>query len=66
MKKIIKEAFGETISRDKIVNLKVTEEEHKIMRELAEKYYNGNLSGWIRYTASRYNPKSSELRSFPG
>jgi len=46
----------------KNLNLKVSESELKQIKKLADKYTNGNLSQWVRYTAINYRPKKSELK----
>ena len=59
MKKLaVKEAIKKQL---KIVNFKSTENMLAKMKENAEKYYNGNLSGWIKYAALNHRPKRSEM-----
>lgn len=40
----------------KLINLKVSVVQEKILLAKAKKFANGNLSSWLRYAALNYNP----------
>ena len=44
-----------------IMNFKVTALEEKRIKELADEYALGNVSGWIRHCAMNYQPSPHEL-----
>ena len=39
----------------------VSEAERKAIYKLADKYTGGNVSAWLRYSATEYQPKCEEL-----
>lgn len=43
------------------ISLRVSAEEFKIIKEKALGFFQGNISGWLRYTAMNYKPKAKEL-----
>jgi len=58
------------------VRLKLENKEHRLpytlrlgtaevvlIQALADKYTEGNISAWLRYTALNYTPKANELES---
>lgn len=45
----------------KLINLLVTEEEERKLKELAELYTRGNMSAWIRFASKHYRPKKNQL-----
>lgn len=61
VKPILKKALMDATEPKKIVNFKVTDSEMDEIKKNASRFYNGNVSGWIRYTALNYAPKKSEL-----
>jgi len=54
MKHLVKE-------EKKIFNMRLTETEIKAIKAKAELYYDGNMSGFMKWAALNYNPKASEL-----
>jgi len=50
----------------KIINLKVTEAEHTKAFAQAKKYTKGNLSAWIRFSATHFEPKRTDLTKRAG
>ena len=57
-KTILKAAMKEKI---KLVNFKASVEDINKIKNMARKYFNGNLSGWIRYCSMNYRPKKDEI-----
>jgi hypothetical protein len=45
----------------KLINLKVSPEELKLIQGKAKKYANGNTSAWIRYAATQLSPKRKDV-----
>jgi hypothetical protein len=58
---ILKKALEEQALPKKIMNFKVTKEQMEAIKDNARKYFNGNISGWMRYTALNYVPQKKEL-----
>jgi hypothetical protein len=40
----------------KMSPLRVTEDEERTIREMADKYTNGNVADWMRIACLKYNP----------
>ena len=47
--------------QDKTVTLRLSSQELNELKELADQYCGGNLSGWLRYAGVRYIPRQSEM-----
>jgi len=47
--------------KNKNLNLKINAGEKKLMQQNADKYFGGNLSGWMRYSAMYLKPKQKDL-----
>lgn len=43
-----------------IINVKMTEADHKRLIAKAKRFADGNLSAWVRYTGRVYTPKKGE------
>ena len=56
--KIIKEAIEKQV---KLFNFKVSAADMNIIKSNAQKYYGGNVSGWIKYSSKNYKPTKKEL-----
>jgi len=47
--------------KGKKVNLRVSYIEYKKIKDLADKYANGNVSSWMRYAARTHKPRKKDL-----
>ena len=45
----------------KVINLRVSEEEDQKIKELADKYANGNRTAWMAYASTHYVPPKRDL-----
>ena len=45
----------------KLINVKVTKNQAEKMQSNADKYCEGNLSAWLRYSSIKHKPRKSEL-----
>lgn len=43
-----------------IINFRLTKEQKKLVRDLAEKHAKGNLTKWLRAASLNYRPKKSD------
>ena len=51
-----------TVGVRKNLNIKMSEEELRSVRQRAQKYSDGSVSAWIRYSATRLDPKKDDLK----
>jgi uncharacterized protein (DUF1778 family) len=52
-----------TTVEKRLLNLKVTDEERKLIKLNADKYANGNISEWVRYASLNFLPEEKDLIS---
>jgi len=57
----LKRQFITRNSPTKIINFKCTEEELVLMKKNADKFADGNLSAWIRFSTIELEPKKRHL-----
>ncbi len=60
-KKTVKKKFLSRANPVRIVNFKCTEEEFDQIKANADKYADGNMSGWIRFASMNLEPKKKHL-----
>lgn len=48
--------------KSKRLNIKISEVEEREIRELAKKYADGNVNGWVRHAALHYRPSKKDLK----
>lgn len=51
----------EIIKRNKLINFRASIPELKEIKDKANKYTDGDISKWIRYSAIKYTPKKKDL-----
>jgi hypothetical protein len=56
--KVIKDSIKE---KSEIFNLRLTKIERQQIKDKADSYFNGNMSGYMKYAAINFKPKNEDL-----